>query len=241
MEDNSFKSRLLALVYRAHAQEHTMVDELSEAEREAMGTFKLWSAKDVIAHIAAWKHRQAIRLTAVQHGEIPPAFDDVDEFNAYNFELHKLRTWNEVLADQQRSFSELADATDDFSEKDLLDTQSFELLKNKPLWWGVAVNGYMHPLAHVANYYYERGNIEKANLLQETVAGELEQLDPSASRRGTVRYNLACYYATTGQVEKALPLLGEAFQLNPDLIEWSHHDSDLDGLRQEPAFQALYA
>ena len=54
-------------------------------------------------------------------------------------------------------------------------------------------------------------------------------------------YNLACFYATTGQPDKALPLLPEALRLRPDLVEWSKEDSDLDTLRDMPAFQALYA
>jgi len=28
-------------------------------------------------------------------------------------------------------------------------------------------------------------------------------------------------------------------RLRPSLIEWSKHDSDLDGLREDPAFQAM--
>ena len=34
--------------------------------------------------------------------------------------------------------------------------------------------------------------------------------------------------------------LAEALRLNPDLIEWSKQDSDLDSIRDDPAYQALY-
>lgn len=40
---------------------------------------------------------------------------------------------------------------------------------------------------------------------------------------------------------KALQLLPEALQLRPTLIEWSQHDSDLAGLYNDPAFQAIFA
>jgi hypothetical protein len=58
--------------------------------------------------------------------------------------------------------------------------------------------------------------------------------------RNVARYNLACFYALTGQKKKAMAELRESLQTNPDLIEWSKRDSDLDSLRDDPAFQALY-
>ncbi len=43
-----------------------------------------------------------------------------------------------------------------------------------------------------------------------------------------------------GWPEKALLLLPEALRLRPTLIEWSQHDSDLDEVRSDPAFQAIF-
>ena len=56
-----------------------------------------------------------------------------------------------------------------------------------------------------------------------------------------MRYNLACVYALSGLKDKALPALKEAFALNPGLLEWSKQDSDLNSLRQEPEFLALFS
>jgi hypothetical protein len=54
-------------------------------------------------------------------------------------------------------------------------------------------------------------------------------------------YNLACLYAVTGRPHRALKLLPEALRLDPWLVEFSKHDADLETLRNDPAFQALYA
>jgi hypothetical protein len=48
-------------------------------------------------------------------------------------------------------------------------------------------------------------------------------------------YNLACAHALAGRLERARPLLGEAFGLRPDLRDWAQQDTDLDALRGELA------
>jgi hypothetical protein len=45
----------------------------------------------------------------------------------------------------------------------------------------------------------------------------------------------------TGRREIALTNLKTALSLYPELIEWSKKDSDLDSLREESEFKALYA
>ena len=67
-----------------------------------------------------------------------------------------------------------------------------------------------------------------------------QSLDDSPRNHSLALYNLACFYATTGQHDRALSSLPEALQLNPDLIEWSKKDADLDSLRNDPAFGDLY-
>jgi hypothetical protein len=51
---------------------------------------------------------------------------------------------------------------------------------------------------------------------------------------------LACFYATSGQADKALALLPEALRIQPDVVEWSKEDSDLISLHGLVAYQALY-
>ena len=53
-------------------------------------------------------------------------------------------------------------------------------------------------------------------------------------------YNLGCFYARNGEADRAIAAVGEALPLIPSLVEWSKQDTDLDSLRDLPAFQALY-
>ncbi len=64
------------------------------------------------------------------------------------------------------------------------------------------------------------------------------ELDPTNSG---VLYNVACYFAVLGKIEKALTCLEKAVQKGFAHKEWIEHDSDLDAIRQEPRFVALLA
>jgi len=58
---------------------------------------------------------------------------------------------------------------------------------------------------------------------------------------GAARYNLACFYALTGQLDRAVAELREALRLRPDLLEWSKQDTDLAALHELESYQALSA
>jgi hypothetical protein len=77
---------------------------------------------------------------------------------------------------------------------------------------------------------------------------ELERGDERAARaaienglarhpdNGSMLYNAACYFALAGERERALALLARALELEPRAREWARTDSDLDPLRDDPAF-----
>jgi adenylate cyclase len=54
-----------------------------------------------------------------------------------------------------------------------------------------------------------------------------------------VLYNVACVYALLGLADSAIDLLERAVANGFGHWEWIEHDSDLDGLRAHPRFQAL--
>lgn len=54
----------------------------------------------------------------------------------------------------------------------------------------------------------------------------------------SLHYNLACYGAMAGRREVALEHLRRAFDLDPGTREWAAEDSDLDPVRDDPAYPA---
>ena len=53
---------------------------------------------------------------------------------------------------------------------------------------------------------------------------------------GSLLYNLACFEALAGRRDEALEHLRRAFELEPRAREWAQTDSDLDSIRDDPAF-----
>jgi len=231
------KHKLLNLLELAYEQEQALVVQLSDEERATIGTLERWSAKDLMAHVAAWKERMAQSITAASRGESPPAFGDVDQANAEIFAKHRNRSWAEVLEYSERAYRLLVETVDAVHDDDLVNTQILPWQNGRPLWRLVAGNGYSHPISHLAQYYTDRGEVRYATEISEEAAGLLAQLDDSPGWRGIVRYNLACHYALSGQRERAVDELREALRLNPDLTEWSKEDPDLASIREGLDYQ----
>ena len=147
------------------------------------------------------------------------------------------RPWTEIWASIAQAYNALATQIQGIAEDALANPGHFAWRNDQALSGLVISGGYSHPLAHLAQFYFDRGEVAHANQLQAKMTARLLELPGS---RDAARYNLACYYATTGQPELALTELRVALRLNPKLIEWSKQDTDLDSLRNDPAYQALY-
>jgi hypothetical protein len=59
---------------------------------------------------------------------------------------------------------------------------------------------------------------------------------------GHLNYQLACFHALAGRRREALEHLAVAVANDPRVAEWASDDSDLDSIRDDPAFpSAEYA
>lgn len=231
------KETLLDLLQRARADQQALIDELTEAERDAIGTREHWSFKNTLSHIAAWVQHCADGLAAAQRGEQQQLSDDVDRINADIFDATHDRSWPQVLADIDRAYDELIARMHEMSDDDLTDPDRFAWRRGRSWARSIVGNIYWHLESHLALFRAGRGELARANQMQVAVTEALLAL---SDWRNVARYNLACFYALTGQKDKALVELRESLQINPDLIEWSKRDSDLDSLHDDPAFRALY-
>lgn len=237
----NLKPKLIELLEQESAEEDALVASLSAEERATPGSLEHWSAKDMIAHMAAWRKLSIARLEhAARHIEPPAAPEDEDEENARIFAAHNGQTWDEVLSFRREIGAELARRVQEMSEEALRETGHISGQAERPLWDAVIGNGYTHPILHLADFYLKRGDKARALRLQEDAAERLMLLDDAPRWQGVVRYNLACAHALSGLKEKAIQELREALQLAPDLTDWSKRDPDFSPLRAEPGYQAIY-
>jgi rhodanese-related sulfurtransferase len=126
------------------------------------------------------------------------------------------------------------------SEEELTNASRYEWSNGEALWQETLGNGLWHPFTQMVALSMQQGDKETALQLQEELLDAARRAGLPSNTLGVVLYNQACFYATNGWPEKALLLLPDALRLRPTLVEWSRHDHDLDGLRADPRFQALY-
>jgi hypothetical protein len=232
---------LVDLLKQAHEMEMNFVDALSGQERARIGTLEDWSAKDVISHITARKALLADNLLAVSEGRSTTGSEDLDRENAILYEEYHDKTWDEVLRLAADAFQRVVAQVEVLGEQELARCEEFFPWQGeRPMWRLIVGSGCIHPIAHMAEFHRSRGNREQAGEMMGKIARSMAGLDDSPVWQGAVRYQLACHYSLLGARAEAIRELQESLVLNPGLTDWSKEDPDLDAIRGEPEYQAIY-
>jgi hypothetical protein len=229
------KEVLLNLLAEWVNREQEFVKNLTAAERTAAGAADNWSAKDLIAHCAFWKKQLVDEIPAVLQGSTPIEYA-FDHENEQIFQEYRHSSWDKVEALAHEASHLLIAQVHKMSEADL----NLPWLEDRPIWRTVISNGYSHPIVHFSEHYQHKGDMAKAAELTALLGQPLAELDDGPGWQGTVKYNAACTLSLLGDKEGAINELREALAMVPSLVEWSKQDHDLDPLRDEAAFQALY-
>jgi hypothetical protein len=79
---------------------------------------------------------------------------------------------------------------------------------------------------------YEAGEYEQ-------VVERLRAMIDSGARYGLLFYNLACCESVTGRSADALEHLRQSVEMSEQFREYAKNDSDLDAIRDEPAFKEI--
>jgi tetratricopeptide (TPR) repeat protein len=233
MNDQPFKPILLDLLHQAHLDLGAFLQELNDVEHTAIGTPERWSAKDHIAHLTFWRQRLALKLAAILCQETPSSFENFLQLNDQVFEEHHHRPWSDIFLEAEHSYYTLTTLTQQLREEDLVAFNRFDWIPNQePLYTLFMGFSYEHAQQHLAQYYLDRQDLPQAIHIFETWANRVIQAQAPEVLKGMVLYNLACFYATHSQVEKAAVALPHALTLAPHLKEFSLSDPDLNALRQ---------
>jgi len=88
-------------------------------------------------------------------------------------------------------------------------------------------------LANRGIYFARKGRYEEAMVCFD----KLIEISP---RRGTALYNKSTGLCLLGKYEEALPLLEEAFRLEPDLKQLSKENIAFDGIRNDERFKRIF-
>jgi len=234
------KKQLLLDLYDLTGREmQAFATRLTPEELEACGTAERWESKETFAHMAIWQERLQGNIQAALSGGTPVHYENYLELNDQDFIRCQEMSWEQAWGRASASFQALQAQLEALAESDL-ERQDLLPWQERPLWRTLVGTGSEHISSHLALLYSQHGLGEEAIRLQETIAQATLVLDDSPDWQGVVRYNLACVQALSGRKDQALAGLKEALRLNPSLTEWSKQDSDLDSLREESGYKALY-
>lgn len=218
-----------------------LLQSLDENKRHASGTIAHWEIKDLICHIAFWTQHHAEMLAAVQKGEAPEIISDFLKVNDQVFEEHKDCTLAEAQAFIDLAYQNMQSKLAGMTEDDLRDTVRYTWTNNRPVYISIFSEAFSHPLIHLGQYQTGHGNLAEARRMNERIAAAMVDLDDTPYTHGVAAYNLACFYAISGDPARAVELLKEGLSLAPSLTDWSKEDSDLISLHGLPNYEGLYS
>ncbi len=232
MTQHAFKPTLIDLLRQAQIGQNTFMQELTPAERAAIGTPELWAAKDHVAHMTFWRQRLVLIVQALLQKVPRPKSEDFEELNPLIFEEQRYRSWPDIIAESDHVYADLIALTHQLSEEDLTAFNRFDWMQDgMPLYTSFMGNCYEHTQNHLAQYYADRNDLERALETYEVWTRRVLEAGVPETLQGYVLYNLACFYATHSRIEKASAPLQQAFALYPQTREFALTDPDLVALR----------
>jgi DinB family protein len=239
---SDIKGKLIAVIERGERDQAALVALLSDSDKVEIGEPDHWVVKDQIAHLNFWRDRTLRRLVAVRDSAEPPGpSPDFQPENERNFAAQRYQPWSEIIAESDRLFRETKQVIPQLTDAQLTEVVTIGTDNEIRLSERVVSDFMEHPAEHLTQLYRERGETARAEAQEGTTVEVISELfGKNNTMYGYAIYNLGCFYARAGESDRAIAAVGEALPLIPSLVEWSKQDTDLDSLRDMPAFQALY-
>jgi tetratricopeptide (TPR) repeat protein len=232
MTQHTFKPILLDLLRQAQISQNAFIQELPPSEWAALGTPELWAAKDHIAHMTFWCQRLVLRLQALVAKTPQPTSENFEQLNPVIFEKQRFRSWSDILLESAQVYAELLTLTEQVTEEDLTAFHRFDWTHDgEPLYTFFMGNCYEHTQQHLAQYFLDRHDLERAIDTYVVWASRVVEANVPNFLKGSIFYNLACFYATHSHLEQARSTLQQAFTLHPELREFALTDPDLVALQ----------
>ena len=229
------RDRLLATVAAAREREHELVAMCDDSPPPETG---VWTARDHLAHLAAWRLYAAGVLDAGRTGgKAPQMADEIDAANARIYEDNKDKSADQVKAEADASYATLEAAIVACSEDDL--AKPHPRSPTVSLWQVVPGNGHAHLGQHLWFWNAENDDEEAAEAAMHWVYDLDRAQFPEPKSIAASMYNLGCFYSVIGRPEEALFRFKQAFEQDPSLKETAKKDPDLDRMRNHPELIAL--
>ncbi len=151
------KTELLTALDEGRERFLETIEGLSNAAMLESGVNAQWSVKDILAHLAMWEAELVKLLWQARQARTPNTVhfgsESVDELNAKWHQLNRERTLERVLEDFHGVRLQTIRWVEAFSERDLLDANSYDWLDGTPLWQWIANDSFEHEAEHGAQIH----------------------------------------------------------------------------------------
>jgi len=232
------RSAIIGLLGFAAAEEQMLLAVAPAAEP---GSPQCWAAVPLVAHNTEFKRQQVQRLQAIERGQVPPDFGEIDHASGQLYRGYSARPADAVAADSAAVAGELIAGVHAAGADDLRDPSRHPWLRGRQLWLQVIVRGFWHPAGHLGEYYLGHGQPDRAVVLAAHGVATVGYLGAPGPARGMASYNLACALARAGRLDQAAAALREAVTLNPDVRANARRDPDLTAVRDSGRLEAALA
>jgi len=232
------RSAIIGLLGFAAAEEQMLLAVAPAAEP---GSPQCWAAVPLVAHNTEFKRQQVQRLQAIERGQVPPDFGEIDHASGQLYRGYSARPADAVAADSAAVAGELIAGVRAVGADDLRDPSRHPWLRGRQLWLQVIVRGFWHPAGHLGEYYLGHGQPDRAVALAGHGVATASYLGAPGPARGMASYNLACALARAGRLDQAAAALREAVTLNPDVRANARRDPDLTAVRDSGRLEAALA
>jgi len=219
------------MLLAARAAERDIFGALSPDQREAPLTIGEWSAKDVLAHLAAWRAVEARQLERRIRGESgwdpgdPGPEVPVDEANEMLHAKYASWSWNDVVREADASVEALVAAIGRSGTTALGEREGIVV--------GIGTSGSNHAMGHLIDAAQLAGARPRFDALARAFEEIVTRGHVAPRDSGVILYNLACYQALAGETDDARRLLRTAFTHHPELMRSAEEDPDLVTMKDE--------
>lgn len=207
---------------------------------QEIGNVDDWSAKDNMFHSLVWATRRLEMLNTISAGD---TWDDVDygDFEDANrdiFAEYRDKSWEDLQVMISTTYQDGLAYLTSIDEKELQRKKEGD---ERAFWRIMADNFITHPMLHIWEILQKADQMDKLiEIFGDNYTKMLRKLDSSDNWQGLIDYNYACLMSLSGEHSRAIKSLKKALELNPQLVEWSQQDPDLNPIRDLDDYRALY-